>query len=57
MSTNSNGSSESSSLLDKFFGWLDSIELSPSTREWMEAYNEASDNINNGYIGGNFGGF
>lgn len=57
MSTNSNGSSESSSLLDKFFGWLDSIELSPSTREWMEAYNDASDNINNGYIGGNFGGF
>ena len=57
MSKTNNGSNESSSWLDRFFNWLDSIELSPSTRKWMETYNEASDNIGNGYIGGNFGGF
>ena len=57
MSTNKNKSNESSSWLDRVFGWLNGIKLSKSTREWMEAYNNASDNIGNGYIGGNYGGF
>ena len=57
MSSSNNGSNKSSSLVDRFFNWLENIELSPSTIEWMDAYNKASDNIGNGYIGGNYGGF
>jgi hypothetical protein len=57
MSSNNKESNKSSSWVDRFFNWLDNIELSPSTIEWMEEYNKASDNFGNGYIGGNFGGF
>ena len=57
MNSSNNGSNKSSSLVDRFFNWLENIELSPSTIEWMDAYNKASDNIGNGYIGGNYGGF
>lgn len=57
MNENNNNSNKSSSWLDTFIDWIKSIDFNPSFRERCEAYNKSCGNSDDGYIGGNYGGF